>query len=448
MPGPYGVVATGFNPMTFSEIKAELEAAAQASFGANVDLAPETFLGQIIGTQAEREALIWDLMQAVYSAQDPDQANDAALEAICALTGTVRQAAEPSTLNAVAIGTNGTLLSSGRVASVTGTGSRFASTADATIATLSARVPGGTYAVGDLITGDSGKVYSCTTPITASDTAPTGTGTTIADDDGTWRYCGAGTAAVSVPLECEETGPKVAAAGTLTVIETPVGGWSTVVNPLDAELGSDLETNAALRIRREDELRANGTSPLESIRSDLLQVDNVTAVTVFENVGDATDGDGVPPHAVEALVLGGTDADIRAQLFTSVAAGIATHGTTSGTVTDSQGISHTVKFTRPTEVPVYVIVNVTVEAAAYPADGDDQITSALTAYGSTVRTGKDVVSAALSARAFSVPGVLDCTCLIGTAPTPTLTTTVAITPRQLATYDSSRVTVNATPGTP
>lgn len=43
------------------------------------------------------------------------------------------------------------------------------------------------YSVGD-VRKSNGNVYRCTSAITSSDTAPTGTGSAIADDDGTWAY--------------------------------------------------------------------------------------------------------------------------------------------------------------------------------------------------------------------------------------------------------------------
>jgi uncharacterized phage protein gp47/JayE len=258
----FGLVPTGFTAKTYNDAKTEIEASFRAAFGENIDLDPASFFGQMTAIFAEREAVLWDLAQGVYSAQDPDQATGAALEQIAALTGTVRLPATSSAVFGVAIGTNGTLLSAGRVASVVGTGVKFATSADATIATLPAWSAAHVYAKFDLVQNDTGKVYCATIGgASAGSGGPTGTGTAITDNGVTWRYCGAGTAAVLVALASQDTGPKLAAAGTLTTIETPVGGWSSFVNPLDATPGRDVETDSALRLRREDELRATGRAP-------------------------------------------------------------------------------------------------------------------------------------------------------------------------------------------
>ncbi len=71
------------------------------------------------------------------------------------------------------------------------------------------------------------------------------------------------------------------------------------------------------------------------------------------------------------------------------------------------------------------------------------------AYGDAQKAGKNAVSAALSAQAFALDiGVLDSTALIGLTNPPSLTATIAIALREIAMYDTSRITVNATPGTP
>lgn len=443
-----GITSTGFVPMTFTELKAAIESALKQGLDENLDLSPQSFFGQITGIESERLAVLWDLAQATFNAMDPDQATGAALENICAITGTIRLAATRSTVAGVAVGTNTTALLAGRVVSASGV--RFETLADATIVTLSAWAISHAYAVGNLVTADSGKVYSCTVAGTSAGSGgPTGTGTAITDGGVTWRYCGAGTAAVAVSLQAQDTGPKLAAAGTLTVIETPVGGWSSFVNPLDATAGRDVETDSALRLRRELELRATGTSPAESIRANLLEVNGVTSCTVFENVTDATDVNGLPPHSIECLVLGGTGADVAACIWANKAAGIATFGSSSRTVTDSQGTTHTINYTRPTPVTIWVTLTLTKDPAAYPADGDTQVRAAVVAFGNLSTTGKDAVSSAFGAQAFKVDGVLDVSSvLVGITNPPVSSATMAVTVRQIAQYDTSRIVVNSSDGVP
>ena len=54
---------------------------------------------------------------------------------------------------------------------------------------------------------------------------------------------------------------------------------------------------------------------------------------------------------------------VAEQIFASKAAGIGTYGNTSRTVVDDQGTSHTVQFTRPTTLDVYIELEIEVDAA-------------------------------------------------------------------------------------
>lgn len=449
----YGLTSTGFVPKPLAVIREELNEWFRSSFGSSLDLSDGSIEGQFIGKLAEREALLWEQMEVVVSSQDPDAATGTALDALCALTGTTRNAAARSTVTLTLTGDPTTVVPSGSRASTASTEVIFETLADATLVAVAAWAAATAYALGDRVTIDDGgtdRVYEATVAGTSAGSGgPSGTDDAIADNSVTWRYVGDGTASVDAEAQAVDTGPLVAVSGDITEIETPVSGWDGVRNLLDADLGNDGETDEALRLRRELELAAAGTSTPGAIRSALLELDDVTAATIFLNNTDTTDADGVPPHAIEALVRGGADQDIFDTLYDQVAAGIKTHGTETGSVEDDEGTSHVFKFSRPDEVEIYVDVEVTVDDGEYPEDGDDQIKAAIVAYGDALATGRDAVASALVAQVFKVDGVLDVTLLeIGTAPAPSSGATIAISLRQLATFDTSRVSVTSTTGTP
>lgn len=448
-----GLEITGFEPATLEDIRAEINESLKAAFGPSIDVSDGSVLGQLAGIMAERFATLWELAEAVNASQDPDAATGARLDAICALTGTQRLAASASTVTLHLTGTNGTAIPVGSKASVTGTEEEFETIESAVLATATSWVNTTAYTVGQIRTNAS-RIYIVTTAGTSAGSGgPTTTASAITDGTVVWRYVGEGAAYDTAAAQASETGPTIAVSGAIITIETPVGGWSSVMNLLDADLGSDQETDEALRIRREAELAASGTSTADAIRADLLALPDVTAVTVFVNDTDLTDADGVPPHAVEALVQCPDNADMDQlvwdQLLASVAAGIATYGDESGTSEDDAGNSHTMKFSRPEELTVYVDVTLIKDPDTYPADGDDQVKAAIVAYGDTQACGKDVVASRIAAAVFAVTGVLDVTDIdIGLTASPTLGTTIAVTTRQLAVYDTSRVTVATSDGTP
>jgi uncharacterized phage protein gp47/JayE len=381
----YGVTPQGFAPMSLQDIKSELEAEFRSRFGAGINLEPESVFGQVVGIFSEREALLWELAQSIYNADRPDSAAGASLDTLAALTGASRLAATKSTVTGTAAGDEGTVLPAGRVVSVDGSGARFVTLEEVTI------------------------------PASGS---------------------------VDVACEAEEFGPVPAYAGTLTVIETPVAGWDSFINAADAVVGRDVETDASFRLRREELLRSQGNSALEALRADVLAVEGVESCTVFENTTSETDADGMPPHSVEVLVQGGDDHAIAEAIWNSVAGGIATHGTSSIVVIDSQGAAREVKFSRPTERQIWVAVNGAKDADRYPADGDEQIKAAIAAAGFALQLGDDVVSSALYPAVFYVSGVIDVTSiLIGFAAQPSSSATLPIGTRERAVFDTARITV-------
>lgn len=451
----YGLTSTGFTPKPMFQIRADINAALQGVFGASIDLGDTSVFGQTVGIFSESLSSLWLLAQQVNSSQDPDAATGASLDAVSALTGTDRPAATPSTTTLTLFGTAATVVDAGNVVNTESTGEGFATSVAATIAALTTWAGTTAYAVDDRVT-NGGNAYQC---ITAGTSAGSGGPTTTAADitDGTvhWMFIGVGTAAVDVAAASVNTGPIAAVAGDLTVIATPVVGWTSVTNLADATKGRDVAEDPELRTLREEELSGDGQSPADAIRAALLKIAGVTSATVFVNDTDTTDTDGRPPHSVECLVrttwLAGDPSDqlIFDAVFQNVAAGIASTGTTSGTSTDSQGTAHTVYFSRPTEVPIYIIVNAIVDPTAFPSDGAAEIQSAIATWGAAQAAGKDVVASAIAAQAFSVDGVLDVySCLIGTAPSPSSSTTIAIDLTHIATYSTLNITVNVSNGTP
>ncbi len=441
MAGPYGITVAGFLRKPLDVALQELRDAVHATFGAAQDTDdPSGPWAQFLGLNSDREASIWDLAEGVYASRDPDQATGSGLEGACAITGTVRSPATYSTVLGTLAGTAGTIVPKGSVASVAVAGTRFATIADATIAAATAWAGTTAYTLGQRRT-NGGNIYEVTIAGTSAGSGgPTGTGSAIVDSGVTWRFVIAGTAFVDATMQAEETGPKIAPAGTLTTIETPVSGWAAATNALDATPGQDIETDAALRIRRVAELAVAGSATPEAVRAEVLKVSGVTACTVFENTTGSTDGNGVPAKAIEVLVTGGVDADIRAAIWNSRSAGIESYGGVSGTVTDSQGTSHTVKFSRPTAKNVYLIVTGTKDATTYPTDGDAQIKAQLVAFGlANLFVDTDVVAFQLK-RALTVSGLLDVSSLkLGFAASPTLEATLVIGTREQAVLDTSRI---------
>lgn len=454
---PFGLTSSGFIKKQLTDLQTELEAALRVSFGAGIKTTPDTQFGKLIGIISERYEEIWALALAIYDAQYPDSASGTSLARIGEITGIAPNAATKSTANVYLAGTNATLVSKGSLIATQDAGDQFELDADVTLSgsnfavagitrvgsTVSVNAVGHGRVVGDwafmnnadqteynilhqvtvVVDVDNYEYQITTTPTTPA------TGTMDADP------ATAGTAsAVS-------TGSIQALAGTLDQIVTPTPGWTRVDNFADATKGSAAETDAAFRTRRIAALLGSGSATLEAIRGAMLTITNVTQAVVFENVSDLTDINGRPPHSVEALVVGGIDQSILDELFNKKSAGIETFGSTSGTVIDSQGNNHTISFSRPTSINIYLELDLTVDAN-YPADGDAQVQTRVLAYGDALQIGEDVIVNPVLISSFAdVPGITDVVVRIGTAPSPTLDTNIAIAATEVADFDSARITI-------
>lgn len=446
----FGLTASGLNVKTAADVREDIIAELRPKWGASFDFSDHGVAGQLIGEVAIVAGSIMSLVEAVYAAGNRDTATGSALDAVLLLTGTVRAPARSSTATLTLTGTPTTAVPVGSRVKTSSTGATFATTADGTIALLDSWATSTAYAIGDRVTNAS-RCYVCITAGTSAGSGgPTTTSSDIADNTAHWRYMGEGTGAVDVTAAASATGATVAVSGDLTVIDTPVGGWSSAINLLDATPGRAVATDAEARVQGEADLARAGATTPDAIRETLLAVAGVESVTVFFNPTDATDGDGLPPHAVECLVRGGADQDIWDALLAScIAAGIGTHGTEDGTAEDSEGTAHDVSFSRPTEVNIYVAVTLEKDPSVYPSDGDAQVKAAIAAYGDAQNCGKNAVASRLAAAAFTVPGVLDVSDVnIDTAPTPLNSFTIPISARELAVYDTSRIAVTSSDGTP
>jgi hypothetical protein len=543
----YGVTSSGFVKKTLTVIQDEINTTLRDTISPTLNLLATSVFGQIIGIFSDKLRECWDVSQAVYRAFDPDYASGDALDNIGAITGVTRLPATQSTvtLDRIWLDAN-TVVPAGSRVSVGASGAQFETIASFT-APASPSV--GTYSIaaqsvdyGEIV-GLANTIDTIQTPISGwSAKAQLSSGTqqnwSINGDTLTLKVDGGSEQTVTFttanPVNATQAASEIQAQttgltaanvlgyvriksdtdGTGSSIEI-TGGTANVdfvfsttlvqgFNTTDAIPGSDIETDEEFRIRREELLRAAGSSTVEAIRSKLLELSFVEQATVFENVTDATDVDGVPPHAFEAVIVGGTETDnwaastaysvsdtvandenvytcstagtsaasggptgtgsgisdgtavwdytsaddeftIAETLWENKAAGIATHGTESRVVTDTQAIDHTIEFSRPTDVPIYIDLTVKTDADLFPSDGSDQIKAALVAEMDTQLTGEDVIALVYKSIPLEIAGVIDVTAfLIDDVDPPVGSVNVVIASREQATLASTDIDVTVT----
>lgn len=403
----YGLTAVGFSQKPTSQVIADINASLLANLSPTLNLTGVSALGQLVGIVGADLGELWQLAQAVDSAFDPDQAAGNDLASLSLITGTKRRDATFSVAKACTVNVNP-----------------------------------GTYAAGALT------AYPVNNPtaVFANVDAVTLGGTVAANVTG-------------VDFRAVTAGPVLAPAGTLTVIASPVGGFNSVTNPTDAIAGLPLATDAELRQTRAQALQSGGTSTAGAIRSAILTNlgvstgGDVVQVTVLSNDTNLTDSNGIPPHSFEAIVLGAVadaaaDTAVAQQIATTKTAGDTAYGTNRAiVVNDSQGNPHTIGFTRPTTIPIYVNITVKQDPTSPFAVTAAAVQAALVAWAqaSLGGGGQSVVIERIKAIALSVPGAFDVpAATIGTTPSPVGTANIPINVRQIATLSSSNIAVTIT----
>jgi len=493
----FGITEQGFVMPQLTDIQTDINQALQAEFGAGINLEPESFFGQISGIMAERLALVWQAMQDVYNSQTPDTAFGASLDNVGALRGIPRLQASPSVINNVKLfGTNGTSTPAGTQFSVLNSPTSIFALNNTTVlgpgqsciqTIMFSTVPtSGQWELGINGSGTVELAYNVTasqlqSAIQSLNYCQGCTVTGNFTSGFTVTFNGAGTggfmvqpqftvlqntlmnsvpAAVtiataitqagidqaSVTVTATADGPVIANAGTLTVIVTPVSGLTNVLNIQDAVLGRLVETDNAYRTRMADELQIAGAGTVEAIRSRLLATPGVTSALVYENVEDIPDINGRPPHSFEAVVNGGTDADVAETIWLAKPAGIETYGSDSYVITDSQGQPHTINFSRPSVIDIYIIANLLVNLS-FPANGAVLIQEIFTNYINGLGQGVNVITDPyLIAQLASIPGIDGVTLFLGTAPDPVSSDNIIIEAFQVAFTQTNFIVVNTTPG--
>jgi len=484
----YGVVSTGFSKKTLSVIKEEIKDDQLDLISAKLNLLDTSVFGQINGIFADKLREAWDVAEAVYRAAYPDSASGAALEEVASITRAERLEATKSTvtLDRLLID-DGVTIPSGSIVSIGSTGARFVTTAAVSNSTGDYDVVSVAAESEDTgpIAGYAGTIDTIQTPISGWEGKAVIQGT-VAE---TWSLDGLDldvevdggatqnvTFAAGNPWSASDVKTRIEAAttgvtcrtpanGTIIIhsdtvgdgssIQTPSGTARTVLglpstlsegfNSADATAGRNIETDPDFRIRREELLRVTGSATLEAIRAGIRELDDVVQATGFENKTMIADSLGLPPKSFEmvvSLVAGGDQQAVAEAIWDKKPAGMSSYGSTSKTVVDSMGFSHTVKYSIPTNVPIYISLIASVDAATFPVNGIDLIKAALATYGGTLLSGEDVIALAFKSVPLDIEGVLDVpTFTIDIVTPPVGTSNIAISYREQATFDTANMTV-------
>ncbi|EGZ5375342.1 baseplate J/gp47 family protein [Salmonella enterica] len=195
---------------------------------------------------------------------------------------------------------------------------------------------------------------------------------------------------VTATAICSKSGAVAAPAGAITTINTPTRGWTSVTNPAAATAGAPAETDAELRIRQGQSVAIPSITPFEGVDGAIANIAGVTRHKLYENDTGKTDGNGLPPHSISAIVDGGDVTEIARTIRGNKGQGVRTWGKTSVTVPDKYGNPHIISFSRPTDVPVYGKITLKV-FAGYTSQIGVQIQQAVADYINRLMIGDQVL---------------------------------------------------------
>lgn len=170
----------------------------------------------------------------------------------------------------------------------------------------------------------------------------------------------------SVTATAQNFGPVTAPAGTVTQIQTPTAGWTSVTNANAASPGRDIESDSELKTRQAVATQGPTQTVLGGILSAIRNLPLVTAAQVYENdtngsltsLNGVTNSAGFPAHSLTLVVEGGSDSAIGAAYGLRKPPGSLTNGTTTFNYVDPAGVITPIRFYRPTLNPLDVTITV------------------------------------------------------------------------------------------
>jgi hypothetical protein len=297
---PNQITSSGLQVKTYSEVLSEIITAFQTIYGADINVSSSTPDGQIINIFVQSILDQEDLLVQINNNFDPDLAFGTILDQRVAINGIQRKAGTYTTTY-VTIVTSQALTLQGLDL-----------------------YPNDPYTVSDS-QGNEFQLLVTQFPAAA----------------GTYSYL----------FQAKNPGEVLTQQNTITIPVSVVIGVTSINNPLTYNsLGLNEETDAQLRLRRQQSTSLSSKGYLSGLLGALQNINGVETTIVYENTADTTNALGITPHAIWVIV-GGTvaDADVATAIYSKRNAGCGLYtlpGPTLKTynITQADGSIFTVKW--------------------------------------------------------------------------------------------------------
>ncbi|MFJ7312509.1 baseplate J/gp47 family protein [Pseudomonas sp. NPDC098747] len=329
MPSPTAAVisATGISAPSYAEILEYLKASYRSIYGADTYLEPDSQDGQFLAVIALALSDANAAAIAAYLSFSPNTAQGAGLSSNIKLNGIRRGKPTNSQADLTIIGQAGTSISNG------------------------------------LAQDDQGLKWALPSVV-------------VIPTPGT----------ITVTATCTTVGATPAGAGKINQIATPIRGWQSVTNATAASPGSAIEEDATVRRRQKNSVALPSRTVLNGTVGVVADLPGVTQCVPNENDTDATDAKGIPPHHIALVVAGGDVQAIAQAIALKKTPGTGTFGNTSASVIDQYGRPVTIRFFRPTPVPITVAISVRA-LAGYTSTIETAIQNDVSDYVNSVELG-------------------------------------------------------------
>lgn len=475
----YGLTRSGFVRKRMPEQLQELFEKTKQTFGAEVEITPETVLGTMLSIEAERFASLWELVEGVYGAMYPMSATGANLDRAVSFTGVKRLQAERSTVPVIFFGQADTLIpaytavrnvasqtlyytdSEARInanqaayarielntktinpndefsAVINGVAYRFRATRSSVasvIQGLSSHLKGIDYVS---VQNDNViiEITAQSTPHFSISVSPNLTLSRLG---------------LRLELSTEEPSEDKAEIGQMSELITMLDGVVEVNNLVEGTAGRFEESDTELYQRYHLGVWQNGAATVDALYANLRNVVGVNALRVYENDTDQT-VNGIPKRSIYVVIKGGLDQDIAKALLKYKPIGIGTHGRTSLSVKDSQNQPHLIKFSRPLKRYIWlkIIIETFVDEGEMAKAGYIvNVMNNILDYGKQLGVGSDVIHQRLIAACIAVSGVGKVTVQMGktnqiTDPEPRYQEqNIVIAPDEEAVFDPAIIVIS------
>jgi uncharacterized phage protein gp47/JayE len=467
-----GLTAAGYERKTLATIISELEADLRVRLGNDLDTRPESVVGQIIGVVAAREATIWELGENTYHSQSPQFAEGVQLDEVASVNGITRLPATRTTVTGILYGLQGSVVPAGSQAQNTVTGDVYSLLSSVTITSshaaqvrlqvssvqndalyqvdlsgeefgITSAMSGATaFTIADALRAEiNGSSYPYTASI-VNDNELLITADTIND-----KFNFTVTSNLTVAefgsfgnFEAVNAGALFLPVSALNGITTPVFGWQRVSNIFQGITGRNRENDVEFRERRRLSVSLAGSGNIDAIKANLLQIPEVRDVQVYVNDGETTDSNGIPPQHTYSIVRGGSEQEIAEVLFLKGGLGIGKVGSVEVPVTGLFGQQYIQKFDRPTEVPLFIDIEITPNGT-FPVDGEEKIKQALLAYIDTLGIGATLLFSRLYTPINSVQGFFIDNLAADITATPTATDNITLAINEIFSLDPDDITI-------